>query len=95
MPDKTRLEHEIERHEMYRTSFGVGLLIVLLITMLSVSGIYIYKLRQEIIRKDHEIIRIKENFQKEKTELLRKIKQFSDASNQQGKEHKTEETLSD
>lgn len=61
MSDKTRLEQDIERHEVRRTSFGVRLLIILLITALFASGIYIYKLREDIKRKEQEIIRLREN----------------------------------
>jgi predicted Holliday junction resolvase-like endonuclease len=61
---------------MYRTPPGVILLIILLILALFASGIYIYKLRQDIIRKDQEITMMRENLQREKAKLLSKIKQF-------------------
>lgn len=80
MPDKTRLEEELEREEMRRRLSGARLLLLFLIIMLLASGIYIYKLRDEIRQKDEEIVRIQKDFKKEREELLRRIKELSDPS---------------
>jgi|Deesub1362A_J573_1020465.scaffolds.fasta_scaffold00230_50 hypothetical protein len=77
MMDKTRLEHDIERHEMVRTPLCVKLLIVILMAMLAATGPYIYKLRKEIKERDLRIITMKEAFKKEKAELLRRIRESS------------------
>jgi len=77
MVDKTRLEHDIERHEMLRTPLCVKLLIVILVAIVAAAGSYIYKLREEIRERDHKIITMEEAFKKEKAELLRKIKESS------------------
>lgn len=80
MSDKTRLEEELEREEMKRRLSGARLLLLFLIIALLASGIYIYKLRDEIRQKDEEIVRMQEDFKKERTELLRRFKELSDSS---------------
>jgi|GEM_PF-2364992 len=77
MSDKTRLEYEIEREEMKRRLSGTRLLVAFLIIMLLGSGVYIYKLRDEIRQKDEEIMMIKEKNKKEMSELLKRFKEGS------------------
>jgi Tfp pilus assembly protein PilO len=79
MINKTRLEHDIERYEMYRTPFSVRLFIIILIMALTASGIYIYKLRKDIEKMDQKILMIKEDFQRERADLLMKIRQLQAA----------------
>jgi len=75
MIDKTKLELDIERHEMYRTPFCISLLVIILTMALITSGIYIYKLRREIEERDLKISLMKEDFKKEKAELLKRIRE--------------------
>lgn len=80
MLEKTRLEWEIERHERYRTSPLVRFLLFLLIIGLCAVGAYIFLLKQELSRKEQEIILMRENFQKEKAMLLDRIRSLEGRS---------------
>ncbi len=66
MPDKTRLELDIEHLERFRTSPGVKILIVVLIIAIFVIGVYSFKIRQELTKKEQEIILLKENLRTKK-----------------------------
>jgi hypothetical protein len=74
MLEKTRLEWEIEHHERYRTSPLIRFLLFLLIMGLCAVGVYTFLLRQELSKKEQEIILMRENFHKEKTKLLDRIR---------------------
>jgi len=76
MADKTRLELDLEHRERYRTSLGIKGLIVVLIVALAGAGMYAYTLKKELMTRDAEMALVKENFQKEKVELLSKFKRF-------------------
>ncbi len=76
MSDKTPLERDIEHHERYKTPVSVKFFIILLCASLCFVGIYAFYLKQEVSRKDRELLFLKDNFQKEKVELLGKIKQL-------------------
>ncbi len=80
MLDKTRLEHDIESREIFRTPIGVRLFIVFLLIVICAIGVYSYNLRRDIAKKDEEITRIKEDFKKETNKLLNKIKQYENQS---------------
>ncbi len=76
MSDKTRLELDIEQQERYRTPVGVKILIAVLIIALFAVGVYTLNIRQELSKKEREIISFKENLRKEKVELLSRIKRL-------------------
>ncbi len=61
MPDKTRLELDIEHCERFRTPPGVRALIILLVIAVFALGVYAFKLRQELADKQQEIILLKKN----------------------------------
>ncbi|NOZ69913.1 MAG: hypothetical protein GXP46_11900 [Deferribacteres bacterium] len=61
MPDKTRLELDIEHCERFRTPPGVKILIVFLVIAVFALGVYTFKLRQELAKKQQEIILLKKN----------------------------------
>ncbi len=61
MPDKTRLELDIEHRERFRTPPGVKLLVILLVIAVLGLGVYTFKLRQELAKKEHEIVLLKKN----------------------------------
>lgn len=74
MVDKTQLERDIENRELDRKPLGTLILIALLSISLGVVGVYALKLKQELSTKQQEIILIKQNFNKEKADLLNKIR---------------------
>lgn len=69
MPDKTRLELDIEHLEKFRTPAAVKIVIFLLLLCLCAVGAYTFSLKQELFVKEHEIL-----LMKEKIELLGRIK---------------------
>jgi Tfp pilus assembly protein PilO len=76
MPDKTRLELDIEHRERIRTPASVKILILLLAISLCFSGIYSFQLRQKLAKIEQESVVMKEHFSKEKVELLGQIRQL-------------------
>ncbi len=76
MSDKTRLELDIEHHERYRAPINVKIFMILLFATLCFVGVYAFHLKQELSRKEQELVLMKDNFQKERVELLGKIKQL-------------------
>jgi hypothetical protein len=76
MEDKTRLELEIEHQERYKIPISVKILTVLLLIALCAAGVYIYNLKQNLLKKEQELTLMKDDFQKEKVELLSRIKQL-------------------
>ena len=73
MPDKTRLELDIEHLEKLRTPATFKIVILLLLLCLCAVGAYTFSLKQELFLKEQEIVLIKEKMQ-----LLGKVKQFED-----------------
>lgn len=80
MSDKTQLERDIERRELVKKPLSVLILIAFLSVSLGALGVYTFKLKQELSIKEQEIVLIKSNFDKEKAELLNKIRRL-------GREH--------
>jgi FtsZ-interacting cell division protein ZipA len=77
MPERTKLEIEVERQQRKRPA-GVFILFIILIIIIALLGFYTIKLRQEVLFKDKEIQRIK----KECNEIRGKSE---DAGSQTGK----------
>lgn len=78
MSDKTRLEMDIEHKERLKTPISIKILITLLLIGLCVIGIYAVILKEEILKKEEEIILMQENVQKEKAQLSDRIKQLKE-----------------
>ncbi len=76
MSDKTPLERDIETRELVRTPGIIKLLIFILLTGLFVITIYSFVLKQEIVKKDQEIMLMQEKFQNEKTLLIQELKEL-------------------
>ena len=76
MSDKTPLERDLETRELVRTPGIMKLLILILLSGLFVTTIYSFVLKQEIMKKDQEIIRMQEKFQNEKSLLLQELKEL-------------------
>ncbi len=81
MSDKSQLERDIERRELVKKPLGILVLIAFLSVSLGALGVYTFKLKQELSIKEQEIVLIKNNFDKEKANLLNKIRRLE-------KEHK-------
>jgi len=75
MPDKTRLELDIEGIEKVRTPASVKIVVFLLLAGLLIVCAYAFSLKQELSAKEQEIVKMKE-----KIELLGRINKL---------EHKT------
>ena len=73
MPDKTRLELDIEHLEKLRTPAKAKVVIFLLLLCLCAVGAYTFSLKQELFLKEQEIV-----LMKEKIELLGRVKQLED-----------------
>ncbi len=78
MLDKSLLEKEIKRYEVYKRPLSIYILIVLLFISLCAVSVYTFKLKQMLSEKKHEIILTKNSFQKEKIKLLNKIKRLEE-----------------
>ena len=76
MSDKTPLERDLETRELVRTPGIMKLLILILLSGLFVTTIYSFVLKQEIMKKDQEIIRMQEKFQNEKSQFLQELKEL-------------------
>ena len=73
MPDKTRLELEIEQLEKFRTPAMVKIVVLLLLLCLCAVGAYTFSLKQELFLKEQEIV-----LRKEKLELRGRVKQLEE-----------------
>ncbi len=73
---KTRLEHELERYEETAAPLWPRVLFILLFFIICALGLYSIKLRQDISNKEDELIMIKENYHKERSDLLSRIKRL-------------------
>ncbi len=81
MSDKTPLERDIETRELVRTPIIIKLLILILLSGLIAITFYTLFLKQELIRKDQEIIIMQEKFQNEKSMYIGKLKKLQDKVN--------------
>ena len=73
MPDKTRLELEIEQLEKFRPPAKVKIVIFLLLLCLCAVGAYTLSLKQKLFLKEQEIVLMKEEI-----ELLGRVKQIKE-----------------
>lgn len=73
MPNKTRLELDIEHLEKFKTPAVVKIVVFLLLLCLCIVSAYTFNLKQDLFAKEQEIV-----LMKEKIELLGKIKQLKD-----------------
>jgi cell division protein FtsL len=78
MDDKTPLERDIERNELFKTPLSIKVLVVLLIAGLAALGLYVIDLEQRMTMKEREIAEIKEHFQEERLELIEEIRKLSE-----------------
>ncbi len=76
MSDKTRLELDLELHERNRTPVSVKTLIIMLAISLCFLGAYTFNLKRKLAEIEREAIVMKENYQQEKSALLRQIEQL-------------------
>lgn len=76
MSDKTPLERDIERNEMFRTPIGIKILIILLVAGFCAVGIYALDLKHDLSAKEQEIALIKDIFQEERVELIEELKRL-------------------
>jgi len=76
MLDKTKLEHDIEQYEETAIPLWARLFIILLFVIICSLGLYSFKLKQDISGKEAELVKIKENHSKERSELLINIKKL-------------------
>ncbi len=82
MSDKTPLERDIERHERFKVPASMYIIVVLLLICVAAVGVYTFTLQKSLLDKDSEIAMIKDEFRKEKSSLIEKIKQLErDAPN--------------
>ena len=76
MSEKTALERDIERNEMFSIPVSIKILIFLLIGALTVTGVYSVKLRRQLEKKHQETVSMQNSLQKEKLELIGEIKRL-------------------
>jgi hypothetical protein len=76
MSDKTPLERDIERFEMFRIPVSIKIVIVLLIVGLTITGLHAVNLQRKLSDKNEETMFIKNTLQKEKLELIGEIKRL-------------------
>ena len=81
MSDKTPLERDIETRELVRTPVIIKLLILILLSGLIAITFYTLSLKQDLIRKDQEIIMMQEKFQNEKSLYFEKLKKLQNKVN--------------
>ncbi len=72
MLDKTKLEHDIEQYEETAVPLWARLLIILLLVIICSLGLYSFKLKQDISSREEELVMIKENYSKERSDLIKK-----------------------
>ena len=76
MSDKTPLERDIETRELVRTPGIIKLLILILLSGLVVVTVYTLFLKQELIKKDQQIILMQEKHQNEKSMFIKELKEL-------------------
>ena len=82
MSDKTPLERDIERHERFKVPASMYIIVILLLLCVAAVGVYTFNLQKNLVQKDNEIDLIKEEFRKEKSRLIDKIKQLEKGASQ-------------
>ena len=83
MSDKTPLERDIERHERFRVPVSMYIIVILMLISLAAVGVYTFNLQKSLLKKDNEIALMKEEFLKEKSRLVDKIKQLEKGASKQ------------
>lgn len=78
MEDKTPLERDIERIELFKTPLSIKALLVFVIACLVALGLYTLDLRKKMKMKEEQIAEIKELFQEERLELIEDIRRLSE-----------------
>jgi hypothetical protein len=76
--DKTALERDIERNELFRTPLGVKVVIGLLIAGLAALGLYAMDLKQKMTMKEQEMAEIRKVSQEEKLGFMEEIRKLSE-----------------
>jgi len=76
MSDKTPLERDIETRELVRTPVIIKLLILILFSGLFVMTLYSFVLKQELVKKNQQIILMQEKFLNEKSLLFGELKEL-------------------
>jgi len=76
MSDKTPLERDIETRELVRTPVIIKLLILILFSGLFIVTLYSFILKQELVKKNQQIILMQEKFLNEKSLLFGELKQL-------------------
>ena len=79
MLDKTKLEEEIEDHEDTTVPRWIRILIILLVIIIFSLGLHSFNLIRDISRKDNELMMMKEDYLREKNEMLRRIKRLENS----------------
>lgn len=74
MPDKTTLEHEIERHEGSGIPLRARLLIYLFILIICSLGLYTFKLNNDLTIKENEVVAVSEHYENEMRVLLKRMR---------------------
>lgn len=74
MSDKSPIELDIERRELVRKPLSFFIIIAFLSLCLGALGVYTFKIRQELLKKEQEITLIKDSFDEEKVILVNKIR---------------------
>jgi hypothetical protein len=76
MSDKTALERDIELNERFRVPASMYIIVILLLISVAAIGVYTFNLQKSLVKKDGEIVLMKEEFLKEKNRLIDKITQM-------------------
>ena len=76
MSDKTPLERDIETRELVRTPVIIKLLILILFSGLFIVTLYSFILKQELVKKNQQIILMQEKFLNEKSLLFGELKEL-------------------
>ncbi len=80
MLDKTKLEHDIEQYEETAVPLWARLLNIVLFVIICSLGLYSFKLNQDISDMEEELVIIKENHSKERSELLKNINKLENSA---------------
>lgn len=83
MSDKTPLERDIELNERFRVPASMYIIVILLLICVAAVGVYTFNLQKRLMNKDSEIYQIKDEFRKEKSRLVDKIKQLEKSTPKQ------------
>jgi Tfp pilus assembly protein PilO len=81
MPEKTRLELDIDNLEKFRIPLSVRIVFALLILCLCALGVYIFSLHQALSLKEQEAVMMKEQI-----ELMERVRELEDKQKSSGYE---------